>query len=260
MTGAVVFDFFGTLTDPSAESGRRAAFDATAAALGVPPDAFHAAMSASFPSRASGACGDTRATLRAVAAACGVTAAAPALDRAVAVQRDGAAPVRRPRPEALAVLVTLRAAGWRIGLISDCSSELVEAWPTTPYAPLVDAPVFSWRERRRKPHPHLYATVAARLGVLPSTCWYVGDGGSRELTGARAAGMRPVLVTNAAYPGAAYHRGDPDPYRPPDTVADLTALPALLGGPGTARRTASGWLPGTPRRLRATRTERLGPE
>jgi putative hydrolase of the HAD superfamily len=234
MTGAVVFDFFGTLTDPAAEAGRRTAFDDTAAALGVPPDAFWAAMGASFPSRASGACGDTRSTLRAVAAACGVTVSAAALARAVAVHHEGAEPVRRSRPEALAVLAALRASGWRIGLISDCSSELVEAWSTTPYAPLIDAAVFSWRERRRKPDPRLYATVAERLGVPAPGCWYVGDGGSRELTGARTAGMRPVLVTNAAYPGVSHHRSDPDPFRPPDTVADLTLLSPLLGRPEDA--------------------------
>ncbi len=243
MTGAVVFDFFGTLTDPAAEPGRRTAFDATAAALGVPPDAFWAVMAASFPSRASGACGDTRSTLRAVAAACGVTVSAAALAGAVAVQHEGGDPVRRPRPEALAVLAALRASGWRIGLISDCSSELVEVWSTTPYAPLIDAAVFSWRERRRKPDSRLYATVAERLGVPAPACWYVGDGGSRELTGARAAGMRPVLVTNAAYPSVSHHRGDPDPYRPPDSIADLAVLPALVGRPGDAaphgRRVAS---------------------
>jgi hypothetical protein len=33
---AVVFDFFGTLTDPSAEALRRTSFAGTAAALGVP--------------------------------------------------------------------------------------------------------------------------------------------------------------------------------------------------------------------------------
>jgi putative hydrolase of the HAD superfamily len=70
--------------------------------------------------------------------------------------------------------------------------------------------------------------VSARLGVDPAECWYVGDGGSREHDGARRAGMRAVLVTNVAYPGAAALRTDPDPYRPEWTIPDLTDLPALI--------------------------------
>jgi len=33
---AVVFDFFGTLTDPGVEVGRKAAYEATGAALALP--------------------------------------------------------------------------------------------------------------------------------------------------------------------------------------------------------------------------------
>jgi putative hydrolase of the HAD superfamily len=225
---AVVFDFFGTLTDPAAEADRRRSFTATAAALGVPLAAFWAAMSSSFPRRIVGALGDTRSTLRAIAASCGVDVTADALDAAVAAQHTGARLVRRPRPDAYGVLDTLRSRGFRLGVLSDCSSELVEAWPATGYAPRIDAPVFSWRERARKPDPRLYATVAARLGVPADQCWYVGDGGSREHQGALAAGMRPVLVTNAAYPGAHLHRVDPDTYVPDLAVDDLAGLIDLV--------------------------------
>ncbi len=86
--------------------------------------------------------------------------------------------------------------------------------------------VFSWQEGYRKPDPRLYATVSRRLGVPAAESWYVGDGGSREHEGARRAGMRPVLVTNAAHPEAAGLRADPDPYRP-----DLIS------------RTSHGWTP-----------------
>jgi putative hydrolase of the HAD superfamily len=226
---AVVFDFFGTLTDPGAETGRRAAFGATAAALGIPADDFWAAMGASFPERIVGELGGTRSALRTITARCGRSCTPAQLDAAVATHHREAVALREPRPGALEVLDRLRAAGLKLGLISDCSSELAEAWAGTAYAKRIDAPVFSWQERRRKPDPVLYATVAARLAVSPTECWYVGDGGSRELQGARAAGMHPVLVTNAAWPGAAAHRTDPDPFVPEFTIDDLTSLPALIG-------------------------------
>lgn len=225
---AVVFDFFGTLTDPGAEAGRRAAFAATAAALGVPEGLFCTAMADTYPERIVGGLGDTRQTLLAVARRCGTDPGGTRLEAAVAVHRAGAERLRTPRPGVLGVLGRLRARGFRLGLLSDCSSELCEAWPETPYAALIDVPVFSWRERYRKPDSRLYAAVSGRLGVPAAECWYVGDGGSREHDGARRAGMRPVLVTNAAYPGATARRDDPDPYLPESVIADLDELPALI--------------------------------
>jgi putative hydrolase of the HAD superfamily len=221
---AVVFDFFGTLTDPAAESLRRTSFAATAAALGVSLDDFWIAMGTSFPERIVGACGDTRSTLRTVARRCGAEPSPHDLDLAVAAQTAGAAQVREPRPGVLAVLDDLRSRGYRLGLVSDCSSELCEAWPAPPDATRIDAPVFSWREGYRKPDPRLYATVARRLAVAPADCWYVGDGGSREHQGARDAGMRPVLVTNAGYPGVHAYRDDPDTYVPDLAVDDVAGI------------------------------------
>ena len=224
----VVFDFFGTLTDPSAERLRKDSFAATAAALGVPADRFSAAMTRSFPQRIIGAYGGTRETLLAMARACGVEPCSGRLEHAVAIHHSGAERVRTPRPGVLTVLDHLRARGYRLGLLSDCSSELCEAWRETVYAARIDAPVFSWREGCRKPDPRLYALAADRLGVPAAECWFVGDGGSREHDGARRAGMRPVLVTNAAWPEASGLRDDPDSYLPEHRIDDLDELPHLL--------------------------------
>ena len=221
---AVIFDFFGTLTDPSAEAGRRESFAATAVALGIPVDVFGAMMVSTFGDRIVGAFGDTRSTLRALALRCGVSPTAAALDEATAVHLAGSAPLRVPRPGVLPVLAALRRRGFRLGLISDCSSELVESWPATPFAPLIDVAVFSWREGYRKPDPRLYAAAAGRLGVTPQQCWYVGDGGSREHWGATTAGMRPILVTNANYPTAAAYRDDPDTHVPDLAVDEVSSI------------------------------------
>jgi putative hydrolase of the HAD superfamily len=225
---AIIFDFFGTLTDPSAESLRADVFAETAAVLGVPADRFWTAMSGSFPQRVVGGYGATAETLRRIATECGAEPDQRTLAAAVASHHAGAERVRKPRTGALDTLDRLRARGYLLGLLSDCSSELCEAWEQTPYASRIDVPVFSWREGHRKPDPRLYATVAARLGVAAEHCWYVGDGGSREHAGARSAGMRPVLVTNAGHPGAHTFRDDPDTFVPELAIDDLTELPALL--------------------------------
>ena len=91
-------------------------------------------------------------------------------------------------------LAALRERGFRIGVISDCSEEVVAAWPATPLAPLVHEAVLSAAVHLKKPDPRVYKLACERLGVAPERCLFVGDGGSRELTGASAVGMDAVLI------------------------------------------------------------------
>ncbi len=226
---AVVLDLFGTLSDPAAEVTRRAVVADTAAALGVAEDVFWGHLRSSFRDRIVGRHGSTRQTLRFLAQACGATPTPAQFEHALQVHLDGARRLRAPRAGALEVLVKLRCRGFTLGVLSDCSSEVVEGWAASPYRELVDVAVLSWQEGRRKPDPQLFAAVASRLQVAAQSCWYVGDGGGRELSGARDAGMTAVLVTNALVPEAAGHRADPDDYMPRRQIADLPELPGLVG-------------------------------
>ena len=45
-----------------------------------------------------------------------------------------------------------------------------------------------------KPNPGIYRLACERLGVEPSDCLFIGDGGSGELTGATNVGMDAVLI------------------------------------------------------------------
>jgi putative hydrolase of the HAD superfamily len=230
---AVVFDFFGTLTDPSREASRRAVYDATAAELGVRADHFWSEVTHSFTQRATGVFGDTRNSLKTVAERCAITPTPEQLDRAVSIHHEGARLLQAPRSGALDVLRELRSRGFRLALLSDCCSELCELWGESPYAEHFDITVFSWEEGFRKPDPRGFARAAQGLEVPPEMCWFVGDGGSRELAGARDSGMRPVLVTNAAHTTATQYRDDPDSFVPSDVVADVTEIPALIGQCGS---------------------------
>lgn len=191
---AVVFDFFGTLTPVSPDQVWAGNARRLAAALGAPPDALLAALDESFPERITGELGDVRQTLRVLADRLGVQPSADQLDDASQVRREIQESMFVLRPEALPVIRRLRAIGLKIGVLSDCTSELPDAWSRLPLAGLVDAPVFSCIERTRKPDPRLFRTVAANLRAEPAACLYVGDGGGRELTGASDVGMRAVLL------------------------------------------------------------------
>jgi FMN phosphatase YigB (HAD superfamily) len=62
----------------------------------------------------------------------------------------------------------------------------------SPLRELVDAAVFSYEAGVAKPDQAAYAAAADRMGVAPASSVFVGDGGSDELVGAEAAGMRPI--------------------------------------------------------------------
>jgi putative hydrolase of the HAD superfamily len=99
-----------------------------------------------------------------------------------------------PRPDAIETLKTLRSGGHKIGLISDCSSEVPAVWQDTALASFFDVTVFSCSVGMRKPDPRIYHLAAKQLGVGPSDCLFVGDGSSRELSGALQAGMQAVQL------------------------------------------------------------------
>jgi putative hydrolase of the HAD superfamily len=67
-------------------------------------------------------------------------------------------------------------------------------WSTSPFAPYIDAAVFSCEVRVKKPDPAIYHFACTRLGIPPERCLYVGDGADRELTGAARAGLEAVLL------------------------------------------------------------------
>lgn len=58
----------------------------------------------------------------------------------------------------------------------------------------VDVIVSSHRARCYKPHPRLFRMALARLGVEPGQAVHVGDDPGEDRAGARAAGLRAVLV------------------------------------------------------------------
>ena len=191
---AVIFDFYGTLTPAGPAAAWTDHTSRLAALFGVAPEALARALDESYPERATGALGDARQTLQTLAARLGAQLTGDRLDEACRLRQEMQESLFRLRPETLPVIGQLRARGLRIGLVSDCTSELPAAWPQLSLAAVVDAPVFSCVERTRKPDPRLFRAVTERLAVDPAACLYVGDGGGRELTGSTAVGMRAVLL------------------------------------------------------------------
>jgi putative hydrolase of the HAD superfamily len=95
----------------------------------------------------------------------------------------------------LAALDRVRAAGIRTALVSDAGADDVECWQRSPLRERLDAIVFSYQVGVRKPDPRIYERALDAIDVRPGSAIFVGDGGSDEHRGARAVGMKTVLVT-----------------------------------------------------------------
>ena len=95
----------------------------------------------------------------------------------------------------VAALRRLRAAGLRLGLISNADVMEVAAWADSPLAGLFDAEVFSCLVGCVKPEPEIFARCLEALEVTAQESIFVGDGSSDELIGAKAVGMKTVFVS-----------------------------------------------------------------
>lgn len=234
---AVLFDFFGTLTHAVARGARHRT---VADLLGCTPDSLATALDESYFLRASGRLGNAADCLRWVCDRAGVRPSEAALHAAVRARRAAVRDDTRLRADAVTTLRALRARGLQTGVISDCTHEVPGLLADLPVAPLLDTRVFSVEVGRCKPDPLLYLTACAALGVPAAQCLYVGDGGSRELSGARGIGMTAVRL---AAPDLAWHLVyDSEPGWHGPTLTSLgevvgmidTGAPVSGDGPGAA--------------------------
>jgi putative hydrolase of the HAD superfamily len=190
---AVIFDLFGTLVDIFSLEEYRVFINDMCAVLGVSPADFVDRWDEKADERALGRI-PVAEQLAALCRDLGVEVTPAQLERAVEMRVDFVRGVLVPRGDAAPTLAALRERGLKVGVISDCSEEVVAAWPSTPLAPLVHEAVLSAAVGLKKPDPRVYELACERLGVAPEKCLFVGDGGSRELSGASAVGMEAVLI------------------------------------------------------------------
>ncbi len=232
MIRAVVFDLFNTLTAPVDDGEFRASVRAMAAVARMDPDAFTRAWFDLWRERFDGTFGSTAADLRGVCEALEGQTDDAGIRRAVEIRVEFSRRTLRPREDAVATLRRLRRMGLRTALLSNCSADVPNLWPLSPYAELIDEPLFSCVEGLVKPDSHLYQRACERLGVRPAACIYVGDGGDHELTGAARAGMRAVLI-NTPEERAASYDSERSSWRG-EAIDRLSEIPELIHLGGTA--------------------------
>ncbi len=187
---ALIFDLFGTLVAFSARAHDQV-LDAMAAALDAPAREFGGAWSAVYLAQEQGL--TTEAALQQLCDGLGTFPTADHLAGASQLYRDFQQRTLTPRPDAIPLLTSVRQMGYATGLISNCPALVADLWPASPLAPLIDVAIFSSRVGVRKPDPRIYQLACEQLGNAAERCLFVGDGSSREVSGAAACGMDAVL-------------------------------------------------------------------
>ena len=118
--------------------------------------------------------------------------------------------------DALPVLADLRARGLRLGLVSNTSRDLGAF--VRHFGLGVDAWIASGSYGKVKPSPLIFAAALELVGVGAAEAVMVGDSLEDDVEGARAAGMRAVLVDRAGRHPEAEER-----------IESLRELASLLG-------------------------------
>ncbi|WP_067181804.1 HAD family hydrolase [Microtetraspora niveoalba] len=113
------------------------------------------------------------------------------------------------RPEVMTGLAELRAAGWRVGIITNGTADnQLGKLQRTGLAEAVDGYAVSGIEGIRKPDAGLFEIAAQRCGMTPGEGgWMIGDDLVADIEGGRAAGLRTVWIDQAVRPGKE-HRAD----------------------------------------------------
>lgn len=139
-------------------------------------------------------------TLEHIFLACGVDTADARHGPALAAYLEAWDPHTLADPDARPLLEALRAAGLRVGVLSNT------LWPRWHHeavfsrdglAPFIDAAVYSSEIPVAKPHRDAFGAVIAAVGSRPDRAVFVGDRPWDDVHGAQEAGMRAILLPHS---------------------------------------------------------------
>lgn len=137
-------------------------------------------------------------------------------------------------PGAPDTLAALRAAGLRLGLISNAADDgnvqrLIDRAGLRPW---FDPILVSAAVGLRKPNPRIFGRVLEAWGLAPAEVVMVGDMLGADILGAQLAGLRHVWLTaQADHRANAAHAGQIIPEARADSLPDLLPLLRAWGAP-----------------------------
>jgi putative hydrolase of the HAD superfamily len=122
-----------------------------------------------------------------------------------------------PYPDAAPTLRELRAVGIKLVIASNWDCSLPDWLEPLGLLGLVDAVVTSADVGAAKPDPALFLRALEQAGVAAEEAVHVGDSLDNDIAGARAAGIRPLLLVRQGEPPAGV-----------EVLRSLADLPSLI--------------------------------
>ena len=140
--------------------------------------------------------------------------------------------VAPPEAKAVELLDELRAAGWKIAVVTNGSPSQQLKLDAAELTGLVDACCISEVEGVAKPQGEIFRRAAARCGCALDGAWMVGDNPEADIAGAVALGLKTVWLAR----GRTWAEQD---YAPTAVAESLAAALRIVSSGGRARRGAA---------------------
>ncbi|HEV7826014.1 MAG TPA: HAD family hydrolase [Mycobacteriales bacterium] len=226
---AVIFDWGGTLT-PWHPIDHRAQWAAYALAYDPAhgPDVAQALLGADVEAWRVSREEHRSTSFAGIVRTAGLEPAGPRHEAGLAAYREFWEPHTLIDPEAPPLLRALRQRGVKVGVLSNT------VWPRDEHErvfardgvlDLIDGAVYTSEIAHTKPHPAAFEAAREAVGANdPGRCVFVGDRPFDDIHGARAAGMRAVLVPHSVIPDDQRGHTDGEPHAVVGSLADLLPL------------------------------------
>ncbi|MDN4617918.1 HAD family hydrolase [Paenibacillus sp. PsM32] len=188
---AVVFDLWNTLI-PFSDELKSHTFQETTLALGVKPAAFKGVWSRTRIKRETE---DLLTYFQWLRHEINADWSEETIQNAMNIRKKNhGSAFFTPDSDAVEVLKELKRKGYKLALISNCSSDVKEMISTSMISSYISDLILSAEVGIMKPDPKIFQYAATRLGLTCEQCVYIGDGHDNELEGAKQSGMHPILV------------------------------------------------------------------
>ncbi|MEX2680154.1 MAG: HAD family hydrolase [Candidatus Sigynarchaeota archaeon] len=233
---ALLFDLYGTLVEIFKHSEYKGNLHAIIAALGLDPGRFSEAWKETWEAYPYGDYPSVEARFNLAFERYYGTGEYPrpeGLEQAIKLREDYIRGQNLKIKEgALDALEWATREGYKIGMVSNCSTETALFWKESPLSKYIPDPTLSCVVKLKKPQPEIFLTETNKLGVNPRHCIYIADGDDHELDTARALGMETILV-KYSLDDAYRHQPFPDCEH---SITHFSELPALVTRLERARR------------------------
>ncbi|MDD5190831.1 MAG: HAD-IA family hydrolase [Dehalococcoidales bacterium] len=224
---AVIFDLFGTLVKIYSRQEYKDGLAKMAAALDIPFSDFQRLWLETDHLRGTGKISTLELIVKEICPRLGAAPRSEQVQAACQVRNNYVLFQLIPREDALPTLKSLKSGGHKLGLLSNCSTEVPTLWGHTPFAGIFDAPVFSSAVGFRKPDPRIYEIALERLKVMARECLFVADGDGGELAAAQSMGMTSVILHIPEENGADSLRLDKEDWHG-DAISSLSEVLTLV--------------------------------